>query len=69
MMTSIAGNVTSPHLEFIHITENRLIAALGLHDLDERCRRGDEEKWIYQLTAVDGKEIEFSKGFTDLHTR
>ena len=66
--------------EVHHVTEKNMAGLLELewarvrwflsideHDLPEQARANG--KYAYRSITVDGEEIEFSGGFTDLHTR
>ena len=44
----------------------RWFLSLDKSDLPEKVKK--EEKRTYRSVTIDGKEIEFSEGFTDLHT-
>lgn len=45
----------------------RWLLSLDLQDLPESHRR--QEKPAFRSITIDGRELEFSEGFTDLHTR
>ena len=57
---------TSGRLELEHATVNW---RLSINQEDLPCQCIDMGQTTYRSIAVDGNEIEFSHGFTDLHTR
>lgn len=60
------GYIAPRHLRAIKDTGHVLVAALDRSDLPAACAPG--APMTYRSIRVDGQEVEFSGGFTDLHT-